>query len=103
MHTIYEVSISCGSKVIAKLKVNNRQTNKQTGQKQYFRSGGINKNNMPPIIRSGGIKTFAYTMIKDRLTMVSLSDNSHPTGVDNLKLKGLTFLFPVTAIKRLNT
>ena len=30
MHAKYEVSISYGSKVIAKVKVDNRQTNKQT-------------------------------------------------------------------------
>ena len=39
MHAKYEVSISYGSKVIAKVKVDNRQTNRQTdrqtGQKQY--------------------------------------------------------------------
>ena len=47
MHAKYEVSISYGSKIIAKVKVDNRQTNKQTdkqtdrqtdkqtGQKQY--------------------------------------------------------------------
>ena len=35
MHSKYEVSISYGSKVIANVKVDNRQTNKQTGQKQY--------------------------------------------------------------------
>ena len=39
MHAIYEVFISYGSKVIAKIKVDNRQTNRQTdkhtGQKQY--------------------------------------------------------------------
>ena len=35
MHAKYEVSISNGSKVIANVKVDNRQTNKQTGQKQY--------------------------------------------------------------------
>ena len=45
MHAKYEVSISYGSKVIAKVKVDNRQTNRQ------------DKNNMPPIIRSGGIKS----------------------------------------------
>ena len=32
MYAKYEVSISYGSKVIAKVKVDNRQTNKQTGQ-----------------------------------------------------------------------
>ena len=44
MHAKYEVSISYGSKVIAKVEVDNRQTNKQTdrqtnkqkGQKQYI-------------------------------------------------------------------
>ena len=35
MRTKYEVSTSNGSKVIANVKVENRQTNKQTGQKQY--------------------------------------------------------------------
>ena len=39
MHAKYEVSISYGSKFIAKVKVDNRQTDrqtdKQTGQKQY--------------------------------------------------------------------
>ena len=44
MHAKYEVSTSNGSKVIANLKVDNRQTNRQ------------DKNNMPQIIRSGGIK-----------------------------------------------
>ena len=52
MHAKYEVSISYGSKVIAKVKVDNRQTDKQT-DKQTDRT---KKNNMPPIIRSGGIK-----------------------------------------------
>ena len=45
MHAKYEVPISYGSKVMAKVKVDNRQTDRQTGQKQYA-----------PIIRSGGIK-----------------------------------------------
>ena len=49
MYAKYEVSISYGSKVIAKVKVDNRQTDKhtdkQTGQKQYapdhsIRGGG---------------------------------------------------------------
>ena len=46
MHAKYEVSISYGSKVIAKVKVDNRhwQTDRQ------------DKNNMSPIIQSGGIK-----------------------------------------------
>ena len=39
MHAKYEVSISYGSKVIVEVKVDNRQTNRQTdkpkGQKQY--------------------------------------------------------------------
>ena len=48
MHAKYEVSISYSSKVIAKAKVDNRQTNKQTDRQD--------KNNMPPIIWSGGIK-----------------------------------------------
>ena len=37
-----------GSKVIVEVKVDNRQTDKQTDRQD--------KNNMPPIIRSGGIK-----------------------------------------------
>ena len=48
MHAKYEVSISNGSNVIAKVKVDNRQTDKQTNRQD--------KNNMPPIIRSVGIK-----------------------------------------------
>ena len=48
MHAKYEASISYGSKVIANVKVGNRQTNKQTDRQE--------KNNMPSIIRSGGIK-----------------------------------------------
>ena len=49
MHTKYEVSTSNGSKVIANVKVDNRQTDRQTNRQD--------KNNMPPIIRSGGIKS----------------------------------------------
>ena len=51
MHAKYEVSTSYDSKVIAKVKVDNRQkkqTNKQTNRQD--------KNNMPLIIRSGSIK-----------------------------------------------
>ena len=60
MHAKYEVSTSNGSKVIAKVKVDNRQTNRQTDRQD--------KNNMPPIIRSGGIKgnfdnEFLYTEV----------------------------------------
>ena len=35
MHAKYEVSITHGSKVIVKVKVDNRQTDKQTGQKKH--------------------------------------------------------------------
>ena len=49
MHAKYEASISNGSKVIANVKVDNSQTNRQTNKQD--------KNNMSPIIRSGGIKT----------------------------------------------
>ena len=51
MHAKYEVSISYGSKVIAKVKVDNRQinrqTHRQTGQKQYAPDHSIrgHKNN----------------------------------------------------------
>ena len=51
MHAKYEVYISYGSKVIAKVKVDNRQTNKQTDRQKDRQD----KNNMPPIIRSGGL------------------------------------------------
>ena len=47
----YEVSISYGSKVIAKVKVDNRQTNRQTKKKKQTDRHDIN--NMLPIIRSG--------------------------------------------------
>ena len=62
MHAKYEVSISYGSKVIAKVKVDNRQTNRQT-DKQTDRQ---DKNNMPPIIRSGGIKI--HVAVADKTT-----------------------------------
>ena len=65
MHAIYEISVSYGSKVIAKVKVDNRQINKQTGRQV--------KNNMPPIIRSGGIKTNSF-----------LSPNSHLRAMEML-------------------
>ena len=48
MHAKYEVSISYGSKVITNVKVYNRQTDWQ------------DKKNMPPIIRSGGIKMHIF-------------------------------------------
>ena len=49
MHAKYEVSTSNGSKVIANVKVDNRQTNKQTGQKQYAPDHSIrgHKNYIP--------------------------------------------------------
>ena len=50
----YEVSISYGLKVIANVKVDNRQTNKQTNKQTD--TDRQDKNNMPPIVRSGGIK-----------------------------------------------
>ena len=61
MHAKYEVSTSNGSKVIANVKVDNRQTNKQTNRQ--------NKNNMPPIIQSGGIK---ITCFIDNILNVSI-------------------------------
>ena len=45
MHAKYEVSTSNGSKVIAKVKVDNRQTNKQNGQKQYAPDHSIRGHN----------------------------------------------------------
>ena len=48
MYAKNEVSISYGSKVIVKVKVDNRQTNKQTDRQD--------KNNMLPIIQPGGMK-----------------------------------------------
>ena len=56
MHAKYKVSVSYGSKVIAKIKVNNRQTNKHTKRQD--------KNNMPPIIQSGGIKRMLLFSLK---------------------------------------
>ena len=40
-------------KFIAKIKVDNRKTNRQTDRQ-------TGQNNMPPIIRSGGIKIILY-------------------------------------------
>ena len=59
MHAKYEVSISYGSKVIVKVKVDNRQTDRQTNRQ----TDRQDKNNMPPIIRSGGIKRKPQTEI----------------------------------------
>ena len=42
MHAKYEVSVSCSSKVIVKVKPIDRRTDKQTGQR-YFDPGGIIK------------------------------------------------------------
>ena len=64
MHAKYEVSISYGSKVIAKVKVDNRQIDKQT-DKQTDRQ---DKNNMPPIIQSGGIKSTEMFVLSPSLT-----------------------------------
>ena len=47
MHAKYEVSISYGSKVIAKVKVDNRQTNRQTDRKTNRQTNRQDKNNMP--------------------------------------------------------
>ena len=52
MQAKYEVSTSNSSKVIGNFKADNRQTNKQTDRQ----TNRQDKNNMPPIIRSGGIK-----------------------------------------------
>ena len=65
MHAKYEVSISYGSKVIAKVKVDNRQTNKQTNRQTNRQTDRENKNNMPPIIRSGGIKIVKQSETED--------------------------------------
>ena len=46
MHAKYEVSISYGSKVISKVKVDDR----------HWQIDRQDKNNIPPIIQSGGIK-----------------------------------------------
>ena len=46
MPNMIEVSFSYGSKVIAKIKIDNRQTDRQTNRQD--------KNSMPTIIRSGG-------------------------------------------------
>ena len=52
MHAKYEVSISYGSKVVVKIKVDNTLTDRQ------------DKNNMPPIYQSGGggHKHFAFVI-----------------------------------------
>ena len=65
MHAKYEVSISYGSIVIAKVKVDNRQTDKQTDRED--------KNNMPPIIRSGGIKINGINGVLFFLTLMVIN------------------------------
>ena len=73
MRAKYEVSISHGSKVIAKVKVANRQTqtDKQTGQKQYAPNHSIRgiKSGRPfTQCNKGGIVYFKYTC--KRVSMV---------------------------------
>ena len=62
MYAIYEVSIAYGSRVIAMVKVENRQTDKRTN-KQTDRQ---DKNNMSMIIRSGGIKIIMLTEARNK-------------------------------------
>ena len=52
MPNMKSLSLTVQMKVIAKVKVDNRQTNRQTNIQD--------KNNMPPIVRSGGIKNKAF-------------------------------------------
>ena len=58
----YEVSISYGSNGIAKVKVDNRQTDKQRDRQTNKQTNRQDRNNMPPIIRSGGIKYYKIKM-----------------------------------------
>ena len=61
MHAKYEISISYGSKVIAKVKVDNRQTNKQTDRQTDRQTDKQtdteDKNNMPRSFDPGSITT----------------------------------------------
>ena len=80
MHAIYEVSISNGSKVIVKVKVDNRQTDKQTD--------GQDKNNMPLIIRSGGIKISGETWFPGKICFFAqyiLKANYFAEGINKMK------------------
>ena len=65
MHAKYEDSISYGSKDIAKVKVDNRQTDRQTNKQTDKQTDREDKNNMPPIIRSGGIKKYCQKLKRD--------------------------------------
>ena len=67
MHAKYEVSISYGLKVIAKGKVD-KQTGKQTDRQD--------KNNMPPIIRSGGIKIRRLRVEKNKIIHIHFADGA---------------------------
>ena len=78
MHAKYEVSISYGSKVIAKVKVDNRQTDKQKDRQQ-------DKNYMPPITQSGGIKTVLVTVLQININKICQYD----CGLLALKCTGL--------------
>ena len=75
MHAKYEVSISYSSNVIAKVKVDNRQTNKQTGQKQYAPDHSIrgHKNRIDRIEAMWNIKLNRQKIYKYRDFCASLS------------------------------
>ena len=79
MHAKYEVSISYGSKVIAKVKVENiqtnRQTNKQTGQKQYAPDHSIRWH-----------KKLKQMTVHDHSSILLL----YPIKSNNLKNEGMT-------------
>ena len=76
MHAKYEVSTSNCSKVIANVKVDNRQTNKQTNRQTNKQTNRQDKNKMPPIIRSGGIK-----IKKDLMQRHCATSKSVPQGI----------------------
>ena len=82
MHAKYEVSIS--SKVIAQVKVDNRQTDRQ------------DKNNMPPTIQSGGIKMYYTSVPLDACGAIKSKERQKLTLLSQLQL-----LFNITFCWRL--
>ena len=81
MHAKYEVSISYGSKVIVKVKVDNRQTNKQTGQKQYTPDHSIQGH-----VRNKSFNEFSSSILLHKMPKLYLWHHSRTATFQPIKI-----------------